>query len=58
MNNLKKILLKIEKVENMHQKIRLFFYISKKNEIAFTIIIKSYDLLPCNNCCLIMNIYR
>ena len=30
MRNSKKILLKIENVEKMHQKIRLFFYISKK----------------------------
>ena len=30
MRNFKKILLKIENVEKMHQKIRSFFYISKK----------------------------
>ena len=33
MRNFKKILLKIENVEKMHQKIRWFFYISKKDEI-------------------------
>ena len=37
MNNLKKILVKIENVEKLHQKIRSFFYISKKNEIPLTI---------------------
>ena len=33
MSNLKKLLINIENVEKMHQKIRSFFYISKKNEI-------------------------
>ena len=37
MRNFKKILLKIENVEKMHQNIGLFFYISKKNEIIFTL---------------------
>ena len=35
MHDFQKILLKIENVEKMHQKIHSFFYISKKNEIAF-----------------------
>ena len=34
MHNFKKILLKIENVEKMHQKIHLFFYITKKNEVS------------------------
>ena len=33
MNSFKEILLKIENVEKMHQKILQFFYIRKKNEI-------------------------
>ena len=37
MRNFKKILLKIENVEKMHQKILKFFYISKKNEIQNTL---------------------
>ena len=36
MSNLKKLLIKIENVEEMHQKICWFFYISKKNEILCT----------------------
>ena len=39
MNSFKKILFKIENVEKMHQKIRSFFYISKKNEIQYTYVI-------------------
>ena len=36
MNSFKKILFKIENVEKMHQKLRSFFYISKKNEITIS----------------------
>ena len=41
MRNFKKILLKIENVEKMHQKILKFFYISKKNEIYYTHLTKN-----------------
>ena len=39
MSNFKKILIKIENIEKMHQKICVFFYISKKNEIVYTYIL-------------------
>ena len=44
-SNFKKILVKIENVEKMHQKIRSFFYISKKNEILYTFHVSNNQIM-------------